>query len=95
MKQQAMSSGAEIITNDAERITSKDDIFTVYTQTNSYKAKAIILATGRKRKSMPMYDKMYGKGVSYCAVCDGFFYKDAITVVIGSGNTAVSDAVYI
>lgn len=95
MKKQALSFGTEIVTQNAENVTKKDDGFSVMTQTAFYKAQAIIITTGVKRKSNPIYDAMYGKGVSYCATCDGFFYKGETVAVIGGGNTAAEDAIYL
>lgn len=75
------------ITNDLKVITSK----------NEYSAKAIILATGAQNRKLNIEneDKYIGKGVSYCATCDGAFYKDKVTMVVGGGNTALEDAVYL
>jgi thioredoxin reductase (NADPH) len=62
-----------------------------------YLGNALLLATGatHKKVGVPGEDRLYGKGVSYCATCDAFFYKDRKVVVIGGGNTAMTDALYI
>ena len=75
------------ITEDLKVITSK----------NEYSAKAIILATGAQNRKLNIEneDKYIGKGISYCATCDGAFYKDKVTMVVGGGNTALEDAVYL
>ncbi|MEG1710604.1 MAG: FAD-dependent oxidoreductase [Clostridia bacterium] len=95
MKLQAEQFGAHFIFEDVIAIEKQENIFKVTTQTNSFESFSIILATGAKRKSMPMYDKMQGKGVSYCATCDGFFYSGETVAVIGNGITALNDALYL
>ena len=70
---------------------------TVTTHKNSYKAKAIILATGAENRKLNIEneEKLVGKGVSYCATCDGNFYKNKVVAVNGGGNTALEDAIYL
>lgn len=70
---------------------------TVITNKNKYQAKAIIIATGSKNRKLNITNEQefVGKGVSYCATCDGNFYKNKIVAVAGGGNTAVSDALYL
>ena len=70
---------------------------TVVTTKDKYKAKAVILATGSFNKKLNIYneDKFIGSGVSYCATCDGNFYKNKNVAVIGSGETALQDALYL
>ena len=74
-----------------------DDDNTVITNTDKYHAKAIILATGasNRKLNIPLEDKYVGKGISYCATCDGHFYKDRVVAVVGGGNTALEDAIYL
>lgn len=101
-------SGADLISNMYEQVVQlggevkfervmgiKDKI--VHTDGGEYKAKAIILATGAENRKLGLYgeDALVGKGVSYCATCDGNFYKDKIVAVVGGGNTALEDAVYL
>lgn len=71
--------------------------FTVKTKKLEYACKAIIFALGKKRKNPPIagVEKFIGSGVSYCAVCDGFFYRGKKVGVIGCGNYAVSEANYL
>jgi thioredoxin reductase (NADPH) len=67
------------------------------TRNTRYLSKALILATGsvhRKLKA-PGEDKFYGHGISYCATCDGYLYKGRQVIVVGSGNTALTDALYL
>lgn len=69
----------------------------VHTDGGEYKAKAIILATGAENRKLGLYgeDKLVGKGVSYCATCDGNFFKNKTVAVVGGGNTALEDATYL
>lgn len=69
----------------------------VVTKANTYKAKAIILATGSENRklNLPNEDKFIGRGVSYCATCDGNFYRNKTVAVVGGGNTALEDAIYL
>lgn len=69
----------------------------VVTTKNVYKCKAIILATGAENRKLglPNEDDLVGKGVSYCATCDGAFYKGRDVAVVGGGNTAIEDALYL
>ena len=69
----------------------------VITNDNTYEAKAIILAIGSKNRKLNIAgeDKYLGKGLSYCATCDGNFFKDKVVAVVGGGNTALEDAIYL
>jgi thioredoxin reductase (NADPH) len=73
------------------------DKFEVFTATGRYTSRALILATGSSHRKLdvPGEEGMTGKGVSYCATCDGFFYKGKEVIVVGGGNTALTDALYL
>ncbi len=73
------------------------DVKTVVTPKNTYEAKTVILATGaeNRRLGVPDEDRLLGKGVSYCATCDGNFFRKKVVAVAGGGNTAVEDALYL
>ena len=90
---QVIELGAEVKFEKAIDIDGKK----VITEKNEYEAKAIIIAIGvRNRKlNIPGEDKFEGKGISYCATCDGAFYKGKTVAVIGAGNTAFSEAIYL
>ena len=93
---QAKDLGAEILFEKVVNI--KDgDIKEVETTKNTYQTKTIILATGSDNRKLGLdgEDKLVGKGVSYCATCDGNFYKDKVVAVIGGGNSAIEDAIYL
>lgn len=70
---------------------------TVITNRNQYNAKAVILATGVENRKLKVdgEDKFIGRGISYCATCDGNFYKNKIVAVVGGGNTAIGEAMYL
>ncbi len=92
--EQASDLGVELELARAEKIEKNDDRFTVVTEYGSYTANAVILATGCKHRTLglPEEEAYVGKGVSYCAVCDGAFYKDKTAAVVGGGNTALQNA---
>ena len=69
----------------------------ITTKKNQYKAKAVIIATGTQNRKLGLKneEKLIGRGISYCATCDGRFYKGKNVAVIGGGNTAIEDAIYL
>ena len=90
--------GAEIRSEAVREIVDPaGDIKTVKTRRGEYQTKTIILATGAnpKKLGVPGEMELSGAGVSYCATCDGAFFKGLDTVVIGGGNTAIEDALYL
>lgn len=91
---QAKNIGVEII---FERVISINDKKEVITNKKKYQAKSIIIATGldNKKLNLPNEDKLIGKGISYCATCDGAFYKGKDVAVVGGGNTALEEALYL
>ncbi len=93
---QAKELNAEIKFEKVEKITD-DKIKEVVTNKNVYKTKSVIIATGLKRRKLALQNEevLLGKGVSYCATCDGNFYKDKDVAVVGGGNTALEDALYL
>ncbi|GBE31173.1 thioredoxin reductase [bacterium BMS3Bbin05] len=77
---------------------SEDGIFHIRSTSNRYEAKVIILATGAGHTMLgvPGEKRLFGRGVSYCATCDGYFFKDGKKVIIvGGGNTAATEALYL
>ena len=90
---QAKNLGIEIVKDEVTAV-SLDEYFTVTTVNREYQAKKVILATGTNRKSPNIKGiKEYeGRGVSYCAVCDAFFYRNKDVAVLGSGNYAIHEA---
>ena len=94
---QAKDLGTEVVFEKVVEIKDLDNSKEVITNNNSYKAKAVILATGSENRKLglPNEDSLVGKGVSYCATCDGAFYKNKTVAVVGGGNTALEDAIYL
>lgn len=90
--------GAEIKTEAVRNIENiSGDVKKVVTRRNTYETKAVIFALGAtpKKLGVPGEAELTGAGVSYCATCDGAFFKGLDTVVIGGGNTAMEDALYL
>lgn len=94
---QAKELGTEIIFEKVVDIQEVDNVKEVVTSKNNYKAMAIIIATGSENRKLGLFneDELVGKGISYCATCDGAFYKGKIVAVVGGGNTALEDAIYL
>jgi thioredoxin reductase (NADPH) len=83
---------------EVKKVTKNGKIFTVELGSNEkVESKAVIIATGSvpKRAGFKGEDELFGKGVSTCATCDGFFYKDQEVAVVGGGDTAIEEAVYL
>ena len=96
---QAQNIGAEVIKDEVTNIqvdylNEKGHIFKVETLNNKFEAKSVILATGNKKNkpNIKNMDKYEGKGISYCAICDGFFYRNKNVAVIGNGDYAIAEA---
>ena len=79
------------------KVDLKSNIKTITTKNSTYRAKTVIIATGAKPKKLNIKGEVenIGKGVSYCAVCDGAFYKDKVVMVVGGGNSALEEALYL
>ncbi len=97
MQAQAEKFGATVEYEDAVELDLEGDIKTVRTESATYRAKAVILALGSEYKKLGLEkEKEYsGKGVSYCATCDGFFFKDKEIVVVGGGDSAATEALFL
>ncbi len=94
----AESFGVEFLEGEAEKIQKKEDFFTVLLVSGGeLTAKTIIYATGAAHRHLGVSgeDTFSGRGVSYCAVCDGAFYRNKVVAVAGGGNTALDDALYL
>ena len=94
---QATELGAEVEFEEVEVVEKVGEDFVIKTEDGEYKAGAVILAVGAEDKKLGIEREMEltGRGVSYCATCDGAFYKGKNVAVIGGGNTALYDAVYL
>ena len=94
---QAKNLGAEFAFEKVEGIEDKGQFKEVKTKDKSYEGKTVILATGAKNRSLGVEkeEELVGKGISYCATCDGIFYRGKVVAVNGGGNTAVEDATFL
>lgn len=97
MEQQARNFGAEIVLAEIEKIKEQDGIYTVCCAEGELVAPAVIVATGARPKELGVVgeDTFRGRGVSYCATCDGAFYRDKVAVVIGGGDSAIGEAIFL
>ena len=95
--EQAKALGAAFKFEKAVEIRDNGDSKTVVTAKNAYEAKAVIIATGSENRKLGIEgeDKLVGRGVSYCATCDGAFFRNKKVAVVGGGNTALEDALYL
>ncbi len=83
------------INEEVINISIHDDVKIVKTNLNEYKCRAVILAIGRKPRSLENTRTLVGKGVSFCSLCDGFLYKNEDVAIVGAGNSAIEEALYL
>lgn len=97
MKNQAISFGAEIINAEVLSLDKKDNVFVLKTSTEEITATALLLATGSSPRKLgcPGEDEFAGRGVSYCATCDGPFFKKKKILVVGGGDSACDEATFL
>lgn len=97
MEEQAKKFGVEFLIDEVLDINFEDEIKKVNTNTANFESKGVIIATGAnpKKLDVPGEKEFTGKGVSYCAVCDAFFYKNKDVLVVGGGDSAISEALYL
>ncbi len=95
--EQATSLGAEVVYDNVTSIEDKEEYKLVKTDNNEYQAKAVILATGAKNRPLGVdgEDALIGSGISYCATCDGAFFRGKDVAIVGGGNTALEDAMFL
>lgn len=94
---QAKQLGATVVFEKAESIEKINNAWKVTTPKNSFEGKTVIIATGLKRRMLGLEneERLIGAGVSYCATCDGMFFKNRNVAVVGGGNTALEDATFL
>jgi len=97
LRAQALRFGAEIVQGDVSSIDVSQRPFTLQVSGKTYTAQALILATGASAKwlDLGVDKKLSGRGVSTCATCDGFFFKGRRVAVVGGGDTALEEAIYL
>lgn len=93
----AKALNAPMINDEVQKIAKENGIFTVKCAQGEYKSKTVIYCSGASHRELGVKGEkeLLGRGVGYCAVCDGFFYRNKTVVVVGGGNTAVTDALYL
>jgi thioredoxin reductase (NADPH) len=96
-RRQAERFGAEFVTDDVTRVDFSEHPFRVYVGETEYRSEAVIVATGASARQLGLESErtLQGKGVSYCAVCDAAFFRDREVVVVGGGDSAMEEAVFL
>ena len=97
MRKQAERFGAELLTDDASAVQLQGDVKTVEVGDTTYRARAVILATGSAWRplNVPGEQELLGHGVSSCATCDGFFFRNQHIAVVGGGDSAMEEATFL
>lgn len=97
MYEQMSNLGVTYFSLEVEKIEKENDIFKVYANNEVYLSKTVIIATGTKNKKLSVKneDKFSGRGISWCAICDGNFYKNKRVAVVGGGNSALEEGLYL
>ncbi|MGA8247423.1 MAG: thioredoxin-disulfide reductase, partial [Nocardioides sp.] len=97
MRAQAERFGAELVSDDVVSMDLAGDVKTVSTATDTYSARSVILATGSgyRELGLPNEKELSGRGVSWCATCDGFFFREQHIAVVGGGDSAIEEATFL
>jgi thioredoxin reductase (NADPH) len=96
-RRQAERFGAEFVTDDVTRVDFSERPFGVWVGDEEYRARAVVLATGASARQLGLESEvaLQGRGVTYCATCDGAFYRDKEVVVVGGGDSAMEEALFL
>ena len=96
-RRQAERFGAEFVTDDVTRVDFSEQPFRVYVGSEEHRAETVIVATGASARQLglPSEQTLQGRGVSYCATCDGAFFRDKVVVVVGGGDSAMEEATFL
>jgi len=96
-RRQAERFGAEFVTDDVTRVDFSERPFRVYVGDEEHRADAVIVATGASARQLglPSEQVLQGRGVSYCATCDGAFFRDKVVIVVGGGDSAMEEATFL
>ena len=97
LRKQAERFGAELVTDDATAVELAGEVKTVKVGATAYRARTVVLAMGSAYRSLgvPGEGRLSGRGVSWCATCDGFFFRDQDIVVVGGGDSALEEATFL
>ena len=92
-----MNAGISITADNILSLEKDGDLFKATGEYDTYEAKCVLLACGTKERKLelPNEDRLFGHGLSYCALCDGHFFKDQVVAVIGGGNAALKEAIHL
>jgi thioredoxin reductase (NADPH) len=96
-RRQAERFGAEFITDDVTRVDFSERPFRIYVGDTEHRADSVIVATGAtaRQLGLPSEQILQGRGVSYCATCDGAFFRDKVVAVVGGGDSAMEEATFL
>ena len=96
-RRQAERFGTEFITDDVTKVDFSERPFRVWVGNDEYRARTVIVATGASARQLglPSEQTLQGRGVTYCATCDGAFYRDKEVVVAGGGDSAMEEALFL
>ncbi len=96
-RRQAERFGAEFVTDDVTRVDLSERPFRVYVGDEEHRADTVIVSTGASARQLglPSEQTLQGRGVSYCATCDGAFFRDKVVVVVGGGDSAMEEATFL
>ncbi len=96
-RKQALKFGAQVVTEEAREIRPDGERWVVVGESQEYRARAVIIATGAsyRKLGLPNEERLTGKGVSYCATCDGAFFRDREVAVVGGGDNALTEAIFL
>jgi len=96
-RRQAERFGAEFVADDVTRVDFSERPFRVYVGDDEYRAESVVVATGATARQLGLDSEraLHGRGVTYCAVCDAAFYRDKEVVVVGGGDSAMEEAVFL
>ena len=96
-RHQAERFGAEFVTDDVTRVNFSEQPFRIYVGDDEHLAESVIVATGAsaRKLGLPSEISFQGRGVTYCAVCDGAFYGDKEVIVVGGGDSAMEEAIFL
>ncbi len=97
MRAQAERFGAELVADDVVEVDLTGDVKVVKTATDTYTARTVVLATGSgyRKLGLPREEELSGRGVSWCATCDGFFFREQAIAVVGGGDSAIEEATFL
>jgi thioredoxin reductase (NADPH) len=97
MEEQAKRFGMETVGQEVVKVSLEEDMKVVQTYESTYRCEALIISTGAEYRKLgvPVEKEFAGKGVSYCATCDGAFFRDSQIVVVGGGDSALTEALFL